>query len=202
LRSLYLMKKEGYNKNMISYLEGKIILKKEKYVVLFSNGIGYKIFLSQKNILKIKENEKISFFSFLEVKENALNLYGFLNSEELEFFETVEKIRGVGPKAALEISSIGTLKSLKERILKQDEGLLYGISGIGKKKAMAILFELGEKIKKGASHNKGDVVLESLVNLGFSRQKARETISEIDFEGKTVEEKIKIALKVLAEKGL
>ena len=184
---------------MISYLEGKVIFKKEKYAVILSGEVGYKVFLSKKNIEKIQEKEKTSFFCFLEVKENALNLFGFLDSEELELFETVEKIRGVGPKAALEISSIGSFSALKERILKKDETLLFGIPGIGKKKAMAILFELQEKIK---TKNKEEDVVESLVGLGFPKQKTRKIISEISFKGKTTEEKIKEALKVLSEKGI
>lgn len=184
---------------MISYIEGKIILKKEKYIVVFCNGIGYKVFLSKKNITEVEENKNISLFCFLDVKENSLNLYGFLSSKELDFFETIISIRGMGPKASLEISSIGDMNSLKERIIKQDESLLYGISGIGKKKAMAILFELGEKVKK-EDGNKEEELFNSLVNLGFSRSDIKKVILETDFKDITIEEKIKIALKKLSEK--
>lgn len=186
---------------MISYISGKVIFQEEKYIILYNYGLGYKIFLSKKNILKAEKNRNISLFCFLEVKENSLNLFGFLSMEELKFFEMIEKIRGVGPKAALEISSIGSLKELKKRIIGKDETLLQGIPGIGKKKATAIMIELGEKVKKDAI-SKENGVLESLVNLGFPRQKTQKIISEIDFKGKTTEEKIKEVLKVLSEKGI
>lgn len=184
---------------MISYIEGKVILRREKYIVVFCNGIGYKVFLSKKNIVDIEEKKDVSLFCFLDVKENSLNLYGFLSKEELYFFETLITIRGMGPKASLEISSIGDINLLKERIIRQDETLLYGITGIGKKKGMAILFELGEKIKKedGA---KEEELLNSLVNLGFSRSDIKKVIIETDFGNKTIEEKIKIALGKLSGK--
>ncbi len=184
---------------MISYIEGKVILKKEKYIVVFASGIGYKVFLSKKNMLNIEEKKNISLFCFLDVKENSLNLYGFLSKEELDFFERLATIRGIGPKASLEISSIGDMNSLKERIIKQDETLLYGISGIGKKKAMAILFELGEKIKR-EDNGKEEELFNSLVNLGFSRPDVKKVILETDFLNKTIEEKIKITLKKLSGK--
>ncbi len=184
---------------MISYIEGKVILKKEKYIVVFVSGIGYKVFLSKKNMPTIGEKKDISLFCFLDVKENSLNLYGFLSKEELGFFETLISIRGMGPKASLEISSVGDINSLKERIINQDESLLSGIPGIGKKKGMAILFELGEKIKKEDS-SKEEELFNSLVNLGFSRSDIKKVILENDFSKKTIEEKIKIALKKLSGK--
>jgi Holliday junction DNA helicase RuvA len=91
---------------MISYLDGVIITKKEKFILLNVNGVGYKVFLSRKTLAKLPEiGANLKVFCFLNVKENIMDLYGFLNYKELEFFETLDSIRGVGPKAALEISS-------------------------------------------------------------------------------------------------
>ena len=92
---------------MIAYLEGKIILKKEKFIILDVNGVGYKIFLSKKTLSKLPEiDQNLKVFCFLNVRENSLDLYGFLDLKELEFFEILDAISGVGPKAALEISSL------------------------------------------------------------------------------------------------
>ena len=188
---------------MISYLQGKIILKKEKFIVLDVNGVGYKIFLSKKTLSKIPEiGQNLKVFCFLNVRENSLDLYGFLDSKELEFFEILDDIRGVGPKAALEISSLGPLEKIKERILAQDEKIFEGISGIGRKKAMTIILELSGKIRdisKNKKTVKVDEAEEGLIGLGFSREKAKDALSKISKDIKDSEQRIKEALKVLGK---
>ncbi len=186
---------------MISYLQGKIILKKDKFIVLDVNGIGYKVFLSRKSITKIPEiGQNLKFFCFLDVKENSLNLYGFLDEKELEFFEILNDIRGIGPKAALEIASVGPLEKLKERILKQDENIFAGIPGIGKKKAMAIILELTGKIKNEAPSKTGSSEVEdALIGLGFPKQKIKEALSKIPKEIIDSQEIIKQAIKILGQ---
>lgn len=185
---------------MISYLEGKIILKKEKFIVLDVNGVGYKVFLSQKTTSKLPEiGQNLKLFCFLNVRENSLDLYGFLDIKELEFFEVLEDIRGVGPKAALEISSLGSLEKIKERIVSHDERLFEGIPGIGKKKAMTIILELSGKIKEFTKKEKpkADEAEEGLVSLGFSRQKAKDALARIPKDIKDTDERVKEALKIL-----
>ena len=190
---------------MISYLQGRIILKKEKFVVLDVNGVGYKVFLSKKTLSKIPEIGKIlRVFCFLNVRENSLDLCGFLDFKELEFFEILENIRGVGPKAALEISSLGPLEKIKERILSQDERLFEGIPGIGRKKAMTIILELSGKIKdipkKSVSAKaSADEAEEGLVGLGFSREKAKNALSKVPQDIQNSEQRIKEALKILGK---
>jgi Holliday junction DNA helicase RuvA len=185
---------------MISYLSGKIIFKKDKFVILEVNNIGYKVFISKKALLGLKEGEDIKMFSYLNVKENGLELYGFLTNEEFELFEILEQIRGIGPKAALEISSIGPLEKIKDRILKHDEGIFEGIPGIGKKKAMAIIMELSGKImafSKIEEKSHSDDAENGLVSLGFSRQDARTALKEVPKEITDAKVRIKEALKIL-----
>ena len=188
---------------MISYLNGKIIIKKDKLIILDVNGVGYKVFLSKKTLAGLPEIEKsIKVFCFLNVKENIMDLYGFLNHKELEFFEILYNIRGVGPKAALEISSLGSLESIKERILSKDETLFSEISGIGRKKAMTIILELTGKIKDVSKEKKTDKVDEAeqgLVSLGFTRQQAKDALAIASKDIKDTEERIKAALKVLGK---
>jgi len=187
---------------MISYLQGKIILKKEKFVVLEVNNIGYKVFLSQKSILNLPEiGQNLKLFTFMEVKETAQNLYGFFDYQELEFFEMLNDIRGIGPKAALEIASVGPLEKLKERILKQDENIFAGIPGIGKKKAMAIILELTGRIKNELTSKKSgnNEVEDALLGLGFSKQRIKEALEKIPKNISNSEEIIKEALKMLGK---
>ena len=188
---------------MISYLQGEILIKKDKFIVLNVNGVGYKVFLSKKSLAKIPETDKdLKLFCFLNVKENILALYGFLNDKELEFFELLNTIRGVGPKAALEIASLGPLENIKERILSKDEALFDEISGIGRKKAMTIILELTGKIKDLPKEKKiieSDEAIDGLINLGFSQQKAKEALSKIPKNIRDSEERVKQALKILGQ---
>lgn len=187
---------------MISYLQGKIILKKEKFVILDVNGVGYKIFLSQKTLLGLQKNSQdFKFFCYLNVRENALDLYGFLDFEELELFGILNDISGVGPKIALEISSLGPLEKLKKTIEEKNEKVFEGIPGIGRKRAQAIILELSGKIKETTKEKnlKTDEAEEALINLGFPRQKAREVLSEIPGEVKDTKQRIKEALKILGK---
>lgn len=188
---------------MISYLSGKVILRKEKFVVLDVNGVGYKVFLSKKSILKLPEiNQNLKLFCFQDVKENAIDLYGFFSYQELEFFETLNDIRGIGPKAAIEISSLGTLESLKDKILNQDETIFQSIPGIGQKKAMSIILELTGKIRNVTKDkiSRGDEIEDTLMGLGFTRQQAAGVLPKIPKEVKDPQERIKQALKLLGQK--
>jgi len=188
---------------MISYLSGKIILKKDKFVILEVNNIGYKVFVSRATLLKLPEiAENLKLFCFQNVKEEALDLYGFLTYDELDFFEVLNDIRGVGPKAALEISALGSLDKIKDRILAQDEKIFEGIPGIGAKKAMTIILELTGKIKMvSGSKSKGptDEAEDALSQLGFSRQQAKEALSRVPSTIKNTEERVKQALKNLGK---
>ena len=188
---------------MISYLEGKIILKKDKFIVLDVNNVGYKVFLSRKTLSSLPQNsDNLKLFCFHNIKEDASDLYGFLTYEELEFLETLNDIRGVGPKAALEISSLGSLEKIKDRILQQDEKIFAGISGIGAKKASTIILELTGKIKMLSSQkSKGttDEAENALVQLGFTRSQAKEALNHIPADIKNTEERVKQALKNLGK---
>ncbi|MBU3895754.1 Holliday junction branch migration protein RuvA [Patescibacteria group bacterium] len=179
---------------MIAYLQGKIILKRDKFVILGVNDIGYKVFLSKKSILKVPETgQNLKLFCFQDIKETSQNLYGFFAYDELEFFEILNDIRGIGPKAAVEIASLGTLNSLKEKILNQDESMFAGISGIGQKKGLSIILELTGKIKN--IKTSGDDAVDTLVSLGFSKQQAKDALSKVS--ARDPQERVRLALKTL-----
>ena len=184
---------------MIAYLSGTIILKREKFVIIEVAGIGYKVFLSRQTLITLPAiGESIKVFTYQNVKEEALDLYGFLTYEGLEFFETLMDIRGVGPKSALDISDLGSLDKIKDRILKQDEKIFEGIPGIGSKKAMTIILELTGKIKMvGQKKGSKDEAEDALTQLGFSKQQAKDALAKVS--AKDPEERIKAALKFLGK---
>ncbi|MCX6720827.1 MAG: Holliday junction branch migration protein RuvA [Candidatus Staskawiczbacteria bacterium] len=185
---------------MIAYLSGKIILKRDKFIILEVNNVGYKVYLNRQSIITLPAiGEPIKLFTYQNVKEEALDLYGFSTYEGLEFFETLMEIRGVGPKSALDISALGSLEKIKDRILRQDEKVFEGVPGIGAKKAMTIILELTGKIKMLDGHKKGssDPAEDTLVQLGFSKQQAKDALSRVS--AKDPEERIKQALKTLGK---
>lgn len=186
---------------MISYLNGKIILKKDRFVIIEAGGVGYKVFLSRQTMSKIPENtDNAKLFCFHNIKEDASDLYGFLTYDELDFFEVLMDIHGVGPKAALEISALGPLANIKDKILAQDEKIFAGIPGIGAKKAGAIILELTGKIRLldgQKSRGSADPAEDALVQLGFSRQQAKEALQHLPATIKSMEERVKSALKNL-----
>jgi len=190
---------------MIAYLEGKIILKKERFIILNVNGVGYKVFLSQKTLTKIpREEESLKLFCFLNIRETLQDLYGFLSFEELEFFNILNGIHSIGPKAALEVASLGPLEKLREAAEKGDEKILEGISMIGKKKAQMIILELSRKIKKvlpkKVAENSEDEALEALISLGFPKQNAKSALLKIS-KNIDSKERVKEALKILGRQS-
>ena len=117
---------------MIAYLSGKIVKKAENFVILDVSGVGYEVFLSEVSMGKLLEQgSDFKCFCYLEANERAMRIYGFLTFEELELFKVIRNIQGAGPKASLEISSIGSLEKIKNLMDKGNLNFLDGISGIG-----------------------------------------------------------------------
>jgi len=184
---------------MIGSIKGKIILKKDKFVVVETGGLGYKVNVSPDTILKTKLDETVSFWTHLHVKEDAQDLYGFLNYPELEFFEMLIGVSGIGPKGALAILSVASIETLKKAIGTGDTSYLTKISGIGRKTAEKIVLELRDKIGIEKSDNslQGEIdVLEALKSLGYSHTDARDALKQCKSDT-SVNVRIREALKIL-----
>jgi len=189
---------------MISHLIGKIILKKDGFVVLDVNGVGYEIFVSVPSFDILPEKGSIlNVFCYLDVQERSLRLFGFLTYDELELFKVVKGVSGVGPKAALEISSVGSLERIKEKMDKNAD-VFENISGIGKMKAQKITLELSGKLKnlkpkKQKDNSEEDEVFTALINLGFAKDKIKDVLLQLSPNIQTSQEKITQALKFLGK---
>ncbi len=189
---------------MLSFLQGKVILKREKFIILETNGVGFEIFLSKRTIAKIPQiGQNLKLFCYLDVGERSLKLYGFLIYQELELFKLLRNISGVGPKAALDISSIGSPEKIKKEIEKGNEKVFEDIPGIGKKKARKIILELSGKLKTITPPKKEtipeDEAFLALINLGFQKEEIKRALSQIPKEIKDSQEKIKEALTILGK---
>lgn len=193
---------------MISHLEGKILHTDERFVILETGGVGYKVFVAPETLRKLKSKTGISdgLWTYLAVRENALDLYGFLEKEELDFFELlISHVSGIGPKTALGILSVTTIKNLRQAIGTGDTAHLTKISGIGKKMAEKIVMELRDKIDfldsekdPGEMRDESDAI-EALKSLGYSHQEARDALKAIPKEATGTSERVKQALKMLGK---
>ncbi|MCK5332258.1 Holliday junction branch migration protein RuvA [Candidatus Parcubacteria bacterium] len=192
---------------MISYLKGKIIFKSENFIILLAGNVGYKVFLLS---YEDKVEDEVEFFTYLNVREDALTLYGFSSFSELELFEHLISISGIGPKAALGILSLADPETVKVAIAKGDSSILTRVSGIGKKTAERVVLELRNKFsnldsddmlqEKSKEISDYADVIEALVSLGYSNQQAKKALANIPAEIKDVSERIKMALKELGKK--
>lgn len=191
---------------MISYLEGKIIYKGPRHIILLTNGVGYKISATDGYIKSINQEDDAEVFTHLNVKEDALELYGFKTREELELFELLITISGVGPRAGLAIVAMDSPDAIAGAILNEDAKYMTQVSGIGLKTAQKIVIELQDKVAKLSfepEEKKSIVdsdVVSALETLGYASRDVREVLRHISKDIESVEGRVKEALKILGNK--
>ncbi len=191
---------------MISQLQGKISYYDTRFIILNVGGVGYKVFVTADILTKLNDKEKdnVTLWTYLAVRDDALDLYGFISQAELKFFELLITISGVGPKTALGILNVASVHTLQTAISTGDTSHLTKISGLGKKISEKIVLELRDKvdhievIDSPAMRNETDA-LEALKALGYSHHEAREALKKIDKTVSDTGAKIKAALKVLGK---
>jgi len=190
---------------MIAKLKGKIEYMKDNYAVVIVNDIGYKVFLSAYTSGHIAGKEEVKLHTYTYVREDILALYGFLAMEELEMFELLISISGIGPKAGLGILSIATPKTIKTAILNEDPSILTRVSGIGKKTAERVILELKNKVADMPIGEKEEAItdsdaVEAMMGMGYTVSEAREALKSVPKDVKDVGERIKLALRNLGKK--
>jgi Holliday junction DNA helicase RuvA len=195
---------------MYEYIRGTYAGMNKDYIIVENNGIGYKISTSGSTLAKIpKVDEQIMLYLQQIVREDFIGLYGFLTREELNMFNLLLTINGVGAKATLSLLSISNVNNLKYAILSGDEKTIMRAPGIGKKMSQRIILELKDKIQKeqgdicqgdnieiDENTGKGSEALEALIALGYSEKEAEKAMKNIDKKD-SIENIIKNALKFL-----
>ena len=196
---------------MIDQISGKIISINDNYVVLGVGGFGIKVNISANFASKLVNEDLITLVTYLNVREDALDLYGFKNDSERNLFLMLISISGIGPKLAVSILSGVELDELKLNILSGDIKSLTSIPGVGAKTAKRIIIELKDKLSKTTTTELGfeddfsskisKDVLSALVGLGYSESMATEVIKKINpaKSNKSIESLIKESLKILNE---
>ncbi len=189
---------------MYDYIKGKLVRKAENYAVVEANGVGYKILTTQSSLANVKDGE-VTFYTYLYVREDIFDLYGFSTTEERSAFELLISVSGVGPKAAVAILSVVTASELAIAIVTNQPKTITAAQGVGNKMAQKIILELKDKIKnqdiKASSYSAAPVpeeddTINALVALGYNQSEIITALRDVpaDF---SVEEKIKYGLKNL-----
>jgi Holliday junction DNA helicase RuvA len=200
--------------DMYYYLDGKLAHVEASFAVIDCGGVGYKCNITasaQRRLPPI--GERVKLFTYLHIREDVMDLFGFLDSEEHNCFKMLLGVSGVGPKVALNILSDITPERFALCVVTNDTKALTKAQGVGLKLASRIILELKDKIKseqfegKGAALLDGDIPIEgagnaaevvrALVVLGYSRQEAVRVTSRLDADSMNLEDAIKAALKLL-----
>ncbi len=186
---------------MISRLSGTIVDADLRSLTLDVNGVGYKIYTTA-GILERQIGENAVFWTYLAVREDALDLYGFPSKEELEFFQLLITVSGIGPKTALGILNVANPATIRRAVATEDPSYLTKVSGIGKKNAEKIVLDLKGKFtgfedSPDAAHHEESDALEALKSLGYPERDAREALKKVSKEITDTRERIKQALKGL-----
>lgn len=186
---------------MIAYLSGKIVLSRPGAVILETGGVGYRV-----NILHTKsysEGSNATFYLFEQLREDCDELFGFEEYSELELFEKLVSVNGVGPRVGIAIMSLSSGDKIINAIINDDADFFQSMPGIGRKTAAKIILDLKDKFD-GKKLNKSEVlgndlgdVIEALTMLGYKRNEIDSLAREIPLEIKVSEQKVKWCLQNL-----
>lgn len=197
---------------MIASLRGKLIYSDNTFAVIECGGVGYKCFVTKNTLYNLPQNgEEVMLYTFLSVREDAMDLYGFKENEELETFKLITSVNGVGAKIGLALLSELTPSQVKLYIASNDPKALTAANGVGIKLAQRIVLELKDKVGSLHSDDGTEIKLagnasfntntkeavSALVALGYTQSESTLAVGKLDNSLET-QELIKQALKLLA----
>ncbi|MCK9479652.1 MAG: Holliday junction branch migration protein RuvA [Firmicutes bacterium] len=189
---------------MFDYIKGNLTAIYDTNAVVDISGIGYKIITTSKSLQGVKTGDNIMFYTYLHLREDIMDLYGFTDLHERSTFMLLISVSGVGPKAAISLLSALESESLALAVISGDVKTITTAPGIGQKLAQRIVLELKDKIKASYIAHEGAVVeqpnatleseaVEALIGLGYTPSVAVKAIKSVE-KGLSLEETIKKAL--------
>lgn len=191
---------------MIASLKGTVDAINSSHAIIDISGVGYKVLLPAAILSKLSSGDKIKVFTYTHVREDVLELYGFLSQEELMLFEHLISVSGVGPKTALGVFSYGSKEAIVQAVSTADVEFFTAVPRLGKKNAQRIIIELKGKIGSVAELDlsekdlkENSEIISALKTFGFLSHEVKDALKAIKSDGKTTEEKIRLALKYLGK---
>ncbi len=192
-----------YTRYMIGLIQGNVTHKDDRSAIITTGGLGYVVFLPTHTLAQANLGSEVTLWTHLAVREDALDLFGFTDREELTYFKLLIGISGIGPKSALAILSLAPPSTLRQAVLAGQTDYLTKVSGIGRKSAEKIIIELRDKLgaleTSELMHASGDNdLLDALQALGYQPRDIRDIIQKIPEGADTTDKRIKEALKLLS----
>ena len=188
---------------MIASLNGTALSCSNGQVVVDVQGVGYLVHCTSAITSMVSEGDQVRFHTSLVVREDSFTLFGFLNKSELEVFELLRSVNGVGPKSALSILNQMTVDQIAQAVEQETDAAFKAVPGVGAKTAKLITLTLSGKMSSPSSKSVSSTQVESaitaLVGLGWSERQARETIHEVGESGMSDKDLLKAALKTLSK---
>ena len=197
---------------MITYVKGELTDIYDNYIVVESYGIGYEIMVPASIVTELPSmGNSVKIFTYQYVREDSLDLYGFLTKEDLKVFKLLITVNGIGPKGALNILSVIRPDELRLAVISDDVKAIQKAPGIGSKTAQKLIIELKDKLSFDdvvvvkndmagfAANSSRDEAIEALVALGYSSSEAVKAVRAVDnADDMDSEALLKAALKKLA----
>ncbi|HVN72525.1 MAG TPA: Holliday junction branch migration protein RuvA [Desulfomonilia bacterium] len=187
---------------MISMLKGHVEHQSGTEAVLMVGGVGYLVHVPAGTHLSPPNNGEVTLFTMLIVRQDCMDLYGFVDQRQREIFALLLNVSGIGPKTAMNIIASVEPNRFLDEVVSENIAYLMGLPGIGNKSAQRIVLELKERIAKnfktqvrGAARDMGGDAVAALVTLGYSESQARKAVSSVKAD--TVEDLVRKALKEL-----
>lgn len=200
---------------MISYIRGELVAVEEEKVIVDVNGVGFGIFMPGQSMSQLPAiGEEVKLHTYMNVREDAMQLFGFLTRDDLKVFKLVIGVSGIGPKGGLNILSQLSPDELRFAVMSHDVKAISAAPGIGKKTAEKLIIELKDKLSieevlertedtSSAMHtNTSNVIqaeaVQALVALGYGNSEALKAVKKVEVDDDTtVEDVLKLALKYI-----
>jgi Holliday junction DNA helicase RuvA len=169
------------------------------FFILEVNGLGYRLKAHTGTLSNLSVGSDKRVYLHEHIREDAFDLYAFLTMDELDFFEKLLSVSGVGPKVAMAVCAAAPLENLKTRLAQGDADWLASLPGLGKKTAQKIVLELkGKLVEVGLVNDTDREVVEALTNLGYTAFQAREAAKKVSPDVEDTSERVRSALKFLS----
>lgn len=187
---------------MIASLHGTVAKTSNGQVVLDVQSVGYLVHVSPQTQQQLTVGERAFFHTSLVVREDSMTIFGFLEPEELEFFDLLRSVNGIGPKSALAVLSELSVSQISEAVSNEADSVFKSVPGIGSKTAKLIVLTLAGKVVRSTAKGEnayGEQTIQALVGLGWSERQARRALALIPSKSKDEKQLLKEALKILSE---
>lgn len=200
---------------MISYIRGELVFIEKDKVIVDVNGVGFGIFMPERAMGQLPQTgNEVKIYTYLNVREDAMQLFGFLTRDDMEVFRLLIGVSGIGPKGGLSILSCMSADDLRFAVMSGDAKAISAAQGIGKKTAEKLIIELKDKLDieemlnrtaeeparaagDGGTSEVQSEAVQALVALGYGSTESLKAVKKVNLENATVEEVLKAALKNL-----